>query len=172
MELDEKACPVCAETIKAAAIKCRFCNADIKAIEAANVALVEDILYQGNPASVYSFWQIIPIVVTFGLAYFYYKARSLNISYEITTQRIKIEKGILFKVKQNVELFTIEHFEIESTLGMRFLGYCSLQLNSTDYKGQVLSIYGIEDLETLADKLREFSFKERGRRQVTSIIRT
>lgn len=172
MELDEKACPVCAETIKAAAIKCRFCNADIKSIEAANTPLVEEILYQGNPASIYSLWQIIPVVATFGLAYFYYKTRSLNIHYEITTQRIKIENGILFKTKQNVELFTIEHFGIESSLGMRLLGYCSLQLSSTDYSGQALSIYGIEGLEKLADTLREYSFKERGRRQVTSIIRT
>ena len=28
---DEKACPQCAETIKAAAVVCRFCHADLKA---------------------------------------------------------------------------------------------------------------------------------------------
>jgi hypothetical protein len=29
LESDDKACPICAETIKKAALKCRFCGADL-----------------------------------------------------------------------------------------------------------------------------------------------
>lgn len=29
LEADDRACPVCAETIKRAALKCRFCGADV-----------------------------------------------------------------------------------------------------------------------------------------------
>ncbi len=30
MDSDERECPICAETIKAAALKCRFCGAELR----------------------------------------------------------------------------------------------------------------------------------------------
>jgi hypothetical protein len=69
-------------------------------------------------------------------------------------QRIKVERGILSKQMDSVEVFTIEHFDLVKPLGMRLAGHCILRLRSSDTTFPAVSIYGIKDLEQLADTLR------------------
>ncbi len=164
-------CPVCAETIKKAALKCRFCGADLREAAANQGVAEERILFKGHPAPVYSAWQWLLVIVTIGIAYLIYWLKSLALTYEITSQRIRIERGLLSTAKDSVELFTIEHFDIKKPLGMRIAGHCVLQLHSSDSSFSSFSLYGIPRLEIIADAMRECSLRERKRRQVMSVIR-
>jgi membrane protein YdbS with pleckstrin-like domain len=167
---DTKLCPVCAETIKKAAIKCRFCNADLQALAAAQDTDAEQLIFSGRPAAIYSAWQWVAVVFTFGIAYLFFLFKRFAIKYEISTQRIKIEYGLLSTEKNSIELFTIEHFDVRKPVGMRLAGFCILQLRSSDADYPNLTLYGIAGLEALADTLRECSLRERARRRITSII--
>jgi membrane protein YdbS with pleckstrin-like domain len=100
-----------------------------------------------------------------------YYMKSASIHYEITTQRIKLERGLLSKLQESLELFRIDHFELHKPLGMRLVGQSSLHLFSSDSELTNFYVYGVPDLEALADTLRICQLRERSRRGLTTFVK-
>jgi hypothetical protein len=106
-----------------------------------------------------------------GIVCLWYYGKSRSIHFEITTQRIKLEHGLLSKVQESLELFRIDHFEFRKPLGMRLLGQSALRLYSSDAELSKFYIYGVPNLESLAETLRTCQLRERTRRGLTTFVK-
>ena len=163
---DTRPCPACGETIRATALKCRFCGEDIEAFVTRRASAVEKTLFSGRPAALYSIGRWVATILTLGIAGLFYWIASLTTRFEITTQRIRIERGVFSKSRQDTELYRIDDIALDQPIGMRLVGHAILWLRSTDRSTPEVRLYGIPGLEELAERLREGSLRERERRGV------
>lgn len=163
MDPDSRPCPVCGETIKVAAVKCRFCGEDLVAWKEKQEAAHERVLFAGRPATLHSIGQWALAILTLGIAALVFWIKRLQVRYEFTTQRLKIERGLLSKTVQNVELYRVDDFTVEKPLGMRMLGFGILHLRSSDRSTGDISIAGLAGPDVLAEELRTCVQRERER---------
>ncbi len=198
MDVDSKACPVCGETIKAVALKCRFCGTDLEAFAARKQFEIEEQRFTGHPAVIYSLAQFVPfpalivlalvigynlntlemrvslfvgLVIACGLVYLRFYWRSRSTLYTITTQRIMIQRGLLTQKQETLEMFRIDHFELRKPITWRVFGQADLHLFSSDAEFENFHIYAIPDLERMANTIRECQLRERTRRGLTTFVK-
>lgn len=76
--------------------------------------------------------------------------RRLSIRYEVSTQRLVHQRGILMRVTDRIELIDIDDISFSQGLVQRMLGVGTITISGSDKTHPVLVMLGIEDVTKVA----------------------
>lgn len=92
--------------------------------------------------------------------------KALTQSYRLTSERLKIEYGLLSKRTEDIELFRVQDLSVERTVFDRMFGVGNIVIVSGDVTGGVLVLWDVADAEHVKDMIRDASRIERQRHRV------
>ena len=89
--------------------------------------------------------------------------------YELTTQRLKIHRGILTRRLEEVELYRVKDYVLEQPLFLRLLGLGNLTLVSSDATTPSIVLRAIAGVAAVREQLRTAVQAERDRKRVREL---
>lgn len=90
-------------------------------------------------------------------------------AYELTTQRLKISKGILNRKLDELELFRVKDYSMDQPLFLRLLGLGNLTMATSDVSSPTVEIKAIPNVEAVREMLRTAVQTERDRKRVREL---
>lgn len=92
--------------------------------------------------------------------------KSITERYEVSTERLKIDYGILNRHTEEIELFRVQDLSVQRSMFDRMFGVGNIIIHSGDATGGTLVLYDIPDVEHVKDLIRDASRVERQRHRV------
>jgi len=130
-------------------------------------APTEEVLFRGHPAVLPGMGALLLAILTLGLGYVYYWARSRGTEYKVTTRRITIERGLFSKRLEQIDTYRIKDYVVERPLGQRLLGNGNIQLLTVDATTPLVELRALPtDVMALYERLRTAAEAERTARAV------
>jgi uncharacterized membrane protein YdbT with pleckstrin-like domain len=130
----------------------------------------ERTLFEGHPAVLPTLTAWLLTIVTLGLAALWYKYQQLNVRYRVTTQRVVVERGVLGKRLEQVDLYRVVDYVAERPLSQRLVGTGNLLIRSVDRSEQLLELRGLPtDVLELYEQLRAAT-EEAKRRHAVRLV--
>lgn len=106
---------------------------------------------------------LLPFIVgLFLLLYVWYKVVSLK--YRLTTQRLFVQKGLIAKRLDEIELFRIKDVTVHQGILQRILGFGTINVLSTDDSNPHVSLIGINRPVNVKETIRN-SFRAARKRE-------
>ncbi|MFN2542565.1 MAG: PH domain-containing protein [Chthoniobacterales bacterium] len=96
---------------------------------------------------------LILLVVPLFIAFVRYLETKTKV-YELTTERIKISRGILSKVTDTLELYRVKDLETRQPFLYRVVGIENVQLNTSDASSPFVLVHAVPGAVGLGDKIR------------------
>jgi len=113
-------------------------------------------LWTGTPSQWVNFWWYVSCILVVTIPVAIWKFLDIKFSkYSLTTQRLRIERGVLTKTIDEVELYRIKDTQLHQTLLDRMLGIGSIEVLSSDETNSRLYLPKIPDAPAVREQLRQ-----------------
>lgn len=95
-----------------------------------------------------------------------YLYRRFSIQYEVTTQRLIHQRGILLRVTDRIEMIDIDDISFSQGIVQRMLGVGNIMISGSDKTDPVLIMQGIDDVAKVAGTIDDARRSERRKHSV------
>lgn len=127
----------------------------------------EEVLFEGRPALVQNFGQLLLCILSLGLWLLPLWWRSRGLNYRVTNRRIVVESGVLSQRLEQVDLYRVNDYAVERPFSQRLLGTGNLLLKTADKSSPEISLRGIKtDVVALYERVRAATELDKSRRGV------
>jgi uncharacterized membrane protein YdbT with pleckstrin-like domain len=119
----------------------------------------EKALWSGTPSQLVNlplyvlwvllFWLVIPLFI---MLWQWLVVR--NTKYELTTERLRLRRGVLNKQLDEIELYRVRDYKFEQPFFLRLFGLGNITLRTSDRSHPVLRLRAIRNGEQLYEQVR------------------
>lgn len=92
--------------------------------------------------------------------------KALTERYEATTERLKVDYGLLSRHTEEIELFRVQDLSVERSMFDRIFGVGDIVIHSGDATGGKIVLWDVPDAENVKDVIRKAARVERQRHRV------
>ena len=127
----------------------------------------EELLFQGHPAVIQGFGGLLLAILTLGISALVAYIQTRGVTYRVTSQRIVIERGVLSKRMEQIDLYRVVDYVVERPVGQRIMGTGNIVLEAMDKTTPEVRIEGVKtDVMRLYEQLRYCTEQEKKKRNV------
>jgi membrane protein YdbS with pleckstrin-like domain len=116
----------------------------------------EEVVWTGSPSQWLNFWWYVSCILLIPIPIAIWKFLELRATdFTVTSQRIKLESGVLSKTYDQVELYRVKDTILTRSLLQRILGLGSIKMLTSDPSQPELTIPSIPNSENVREMIRQ-----------------
>lgn len=103
-------------------------------------------------------WSLVIAAVCFGLPFLFAARKWLDVRfyvYELTSQRLRITRGIFSRRTDELELYRVKDITLMQPFFMRIFGLGNVVLDTSDRTTPIVTVHAVKEPRHLLDELRE-----------------
>jgi uncharacterized membrane protein YdbT with pleckstrin-like domain len=119
----------------------------------------EELVWSDSPSQVLNiptfivcgllFWLVVPIFIAV------WKWLVLNNTrYELTTERLRVRRGVLSKELEELELYRVRDYRLEQPFILRLFSLGNITINTTDVSQPIVILHGVRNSEHVREQIR------------------